>query len=155
MDEIMKSRILQEEVFSCLCGKYLGAGIHREVFEYKPDPKWVIKIDIGDRHANIMEEEIWAHVVDVIQKVGGRQLKDWFAPVKQLSPCGRVVLQRKCNTKFDRDKFPKKIPDFFSDTKYQNWGLLNGLVVCFDYANNLALTNGLFTGKMKPANWWE
>lgn len=147
MATVLRHAIIGEEFFNFICGNLLGSGIHRYVFEYKPSPSWVIKIDAGDRNANVMEEEMW-------QYVQHSKIAKWFAPVKNLSPCGRILLQKKCTQGVPHAQYPKKIPEFFADTKYANWGKLNGNMVCLDYANSLVMNTGLFSGKMKPAEWW-
>lgn len=149
LGRILRDSRCHTDIFNRVFGKLLGRGAHRMVFEYAPAPrKWVIKVDVGNRNANIMEEETWAHVQ--YTKMG-----KWFAPVSELSHGGRLILQRRCVMVTDKSKYPKKVPDFFTDLKYKNWGTLDGRFVCLDYANSLAMTKGLFTGKMQTANWWE
>lgn len=148
VDNILKHGIVGIEFFNYFCGGLLGFGCHRDVFEFKPEPKWVIKIEHSnsDRNANVIEDEVWAYAQNYVNA-------KWFAPVKKLSPCGRILLQRRCITNVDASKYPRKIPEFFTDVKYANWGMLDGKMVCFDYANNLLMQTGLGTKNMKVAKW--
>lgn len=78
-------------------------------------------------------------------------LKKWFAPCIDISPNGVFLLQKKtepCST----SKYPTVVPSFFTDLKYQNFGLLNGKVVCFDYGTIL-FTN--LNEKTRKAKWWS
>lgn len=148
LGRILRDSRCHTDIFNWVFGALIGEGLHRSVFEYAPSPKkWVIKVDIGNRNANIMEEETWVHVEHT-------KMAKWFAPVADLSHGGRLLLQRRCE-KLDKSKYPKKVPELFINLKYSNWGLLDGKPVCFDYANSLAMTKGMFTGKMIDAKWWE
>lgn len=148
LGRILRDSRIHTDIFNMIFGEYIGEGVHRTVFAYAPLPKkWVIKVDTGNRNANIMEEETWAHVQ-------GTKVAKWFAPVRELSDGGRLLIQRRC-TPLPKDQYPKKVPEFFTDLKYANWGMLDGQFVCMDYANSLAMTKGLFTGKMQIAKWWE
>lgn len=148
LGRIMRDSRIHTDIFNEVFGEYIGTGLHRVVFAHPEYPKkWVVKVDVGNRNANIIEEEVWSYAKDT-------KLAKWFAPVAELSAGGRLLLQRRC-TALERSKYPKKIPDFFTDLKYSNWGMLDGRPVCLDYANSLVMTKGLFTGKMQIARWWE
>lgn len=129
MELILHDRIIGTEFFNFVCGDLIGWGTSRYVFEYKNNKAWVVKIDCSNYSANNLEWQIWSEVSNV------DKIKKWFAPCGRMTTCGRVMLQRRCKTNLAYDLFPKKIPDFFTDTKYQNWGMLNGKIVCFDYAS--------------------
>lgn len=148
MDRIINNKIVSLEILDFLCDDYLGGGISRFVFDFKLNKKFVVKIDCSDRNANVIEHNIWVEAKQYEPK-----LQKWFAPCHELSRCGRIMLQRKCKTGIPFDQFPKKIPDFFVDRKYQNWGMLDGKMVCFDYAGTILSNLGNF--KMVDANWWS
>lgn len=147
IDSIIDNKIVSIELCDFILGDYLGMGISRMVFDYALDKRYVVKIDCSDRNANVIEHNIW---VEAIQYE--KSLQKWFAPCHTLSRCGRVMLQRKCK-QVSFDKYPKKIPDFFVDRKYQNWGLLGDKVVCFDYAGTILSNLGNY--KLVNANWWS
>lgn len=148
MRSIFENPIVSREVFSFLCGPMLGYGISRAVFEYAPDPKrWVVKIECDHYNANVVEWNAW-------QRVQFTDHAKWFAPCGIMSPCGRVMLQRRCKPIKSYSEYPQKVPAHFTDLKYQNWGKLNGVVVCMDYASNLLIEEGM-TKKMRVAKWWD
>lgn len=144
IDSIIDNKIVSLELCDFIFGELLGQGISRYVFEYKPDKKWVVKVDVSDRNANVIEHNIWSEA-----QYG--KLAKYFAPCGEISRCGRIMLQRKC-TDASYDLYPKSVPSFFTDLKYGNWGLLNGKVVCFDYASVLVTSMG--ENKMRKAQWW-
>ena len=144
---IIDNKIVSLEMCDMFLGDLLGYGISRYVFDFKMDKRWVVKVDCSDRNANVIENNIFVEAMQY-----DKRLLRWFAPCGQMSRCGRVMLQRKC-TMPKQSQYPKNIPDFFVDTKYQNWGLLNGKVVCFDYAGTILSKLGNY--KMIPADWWS
>lgn len=146
-DIILHDEIIGTEFFNFVCGDLLGSGISRYVFEYKLDKKYIVKVEYSNYNANSAEHLIWGQI-EYVQKVS-----KWFAPIKHLTCCGRVMLQRKCQTEIAYDEYPKQVPVFFTDLKYQNWGMMDGRMVCFDYAGTLLLD--LRTDyKLKNAKWW-
>lgn len=139
------SAVIFEDGFDLLCGKQIGSGISRNVFECRLDPTLVVKVQRDDTRApleNMMEFEVW-------QSVMMTEHAKWFAPVELLSTTGRILLQKR--TMPSRD-LPKKVPAFFTDLKPSNWGILDGQPVCHDYALNLLMELGL-SNKMRKANW--
>lgn len=148
MDLILHDRIIGTEFFNFTCGELLGSGTSRFVFEYRPDKKYVVKIDCSNVMSNNMEWQIW-HEIQFIDK-----LQIWFAPVTSMSTSGRVMLQRRCKTGIPYNQYHLKIPDFFTDLKYENWGMLNGKMVCFDYASTKFLDLSM-NYKLVSAKWWR
>ena len=57
----------------------------------------------------------------------------WFAPCVDISPSGHFLIQKKCKPLIDIKCLPKNIPGFFTDVHWNNFGMLNGKFVCFDY----------------------
>lgn len=144
LKDLAKHKIANIELIDFILGDFLGYGVSRLVFDYNPDPKYVIKIDTSTYNANALEFHIWNDVKET-------KYAKWFAPIKHMSPCGRILLQRKC--KFDHlENYPTKIPEFMSDIKSDNFGWLNGQFVCVDYAGSNLITTGL-TDKMKTVKW--
>jgi hypothetical protein len=137
-----------EELKDLVLGKMLGVGVYRNVRVFKPKPDLVIKCAIEDPSNNYIEWEIWNNIKDC------KELSKWFAPCVSISDCGLFLLQKRVETKPKKD-YPKKIPAFFSDTKYSNFGWLNGKFVCCDYSGfNRIYMDGKPNTKLVKADWW-
>ena len=135
--------IEQEKI---LCGKWLGSGIHRAVYECALNDKWIVKIALGEdgRKMNLIEDKI-------SYELGECDLKKWFAKVIQVSEAGLLLIMEKAEMGRHKD-YPKKVPHFFTDLKYNNYGWIGDRFVCVDYCSTI-ITNG-FTKKMVKANFW-
>lgn len=149
--EIMKRTSLEcpvvgHELFNFLCGDMIGYGVSRAVFEYRRDPTCVIKIEREDYCANAKEMEYWRHVEHT-------EAGKWFAPCVELSYHGKILIQKKA-TELPWEKYPKKLPEFLTDTKYQNYGMYKGKFVCFDYATCLLPSYGI-SKKLRAVEWWN
>lgn len=119
-----------EGAFNLLCGRELGRGIHRQVFECKIDPTLVVKVEHNEDErsfANAFEFRNW----DEYSWAG--DIAEWLAPVVAISPCGLVLLQRR-TLDLRPHELPDKLPAFLTDHKPENYGLLDGRVVCRDYS---------------------
>lgn len=125
------------------CGDVIGQGETRSVYEYKIDPRFVIKIDRGGCFNNVAEWDIWNNLKNTPHG-------NFLAPCISISSCGRIMMQRR-TTPAHIEKMPKSIPSFFTDTKLQNWGRLGNLIVCHDFANHKFYTNI----RMINASWWS
>lgn len=124
-------KLAYEGAFNLLCGRLIGEGSFRKVFECKMDPALVVKVekeDDGERNfMNVREYtawDYWSHCPDV---------QKWLAPCVSLSPCGLVLLQRRTEP-LRRSELPKKLPRFLTDHQLGNYGKLKGKIVCHDYA---------------------
>ena len=143
----MSEQACYEDAFNMLCGEKIGEGCHREVFECKLIPEVVVKVE-KDTHrmfANVMEAKFWEDFKDY------PKVADWLAPVTNLSPDGRILLQARCAVLNERDHtIPEKLPAFLTDTKYENFGVLDGGIVCLDYAFTIVnpRTN------LRRVDWW-
>lgn len=128
-------------------GEKLGAGVYRTVYEYALDPKLVVKVEKDDGcFANVREWDLWQEVESM------PTLRDWFAPVVAISPCGLLLVQRRTKRITRLDRVPEKVPEFFTDLKIDNWGKLGKRYVCHDYAMHLATRP---TTRLKKAKWRE
>ena len=142
----MSEPAIFEDAFNLLCHHKLGSGIHRDVFECRIDDKLVVKVenDLPWRYfANVLEMKFWndnQHYEPVAK---------WLAPCEYLSPDGLVMLQRRVEPLRASDKLPEKLPAFLTDIKADNFGLLDGRVVCFDYALNITSPST----RQKKADW--
>lgn len=123
-----------EDAFNLLCHEKLGSGIHRDVFACRIDPKLVVKVetDLPWRYfANVHEMKFWTDHQHY------EKVAKWLAPCDYLSPDGLILLQRRCEPLRDNDVLPDKLPAFLTDVKKDNYGWLDGRIVCFDYALNI------------------
>lgn len=136
-----------EEAFNLLCGDLIASGMSRHVYECALLPGCVVKVEARPWFQNIKEHEAWEAVNE-----SSSSLHRWFAPVRWISPYGRVLVMER-TTPVTRDDLPKQIPAFFTDCKVSNWGRLNGRIVCHDYGTHLMLQRGM-TKVMRSAEWY-
>lgn len=136
-----------DDLKSLLCGEFLGEGVHRKVYVYRPDETLVIKCAIEDPTGNIIESEIW----DMVKETS---IARWFAPVEAISRCGMYMLQKRVEHR-PKEEYPKLVPHFFGDRKYSNYGWLNGKLVACDYVGFfVASMSHKWSAKMEKAGWW-
>ena len=122
---------LFEDAFNLMCGKKIGEGAHRDVFEYRMNTSMVVKVenDLPWRYfANVLEMHFWSDHQNY------KKVADWLAPCRWLSPDGLILLQDKCRPLNKEDKLPDKLPGCLTDVKIDNFGMLGRKLVCFDYA---------------------
>ena len=135
-----------EDAFNLLCGKLLGKGIHRKVFECRLRDDLVVKVESEENwryFANVLEMRFWNDHEHY------KKVADWLAPCEYLSPDGRILLQRKASPIVDRSALPEQVPAFLSDLKPENFGMFDGRLVCVDYA--MTIPNPSI--RPKKANW--
>ena len=126
--------LIHEDAFNLLCGKLLGEGIHRKVFECKLRPDLVVKVEFETEYrpfSNVLEQCFWNDHADY------KKVADWLAPCEYLSPDGRILLQRRARPLNDDDVLPDQVPVFLTDVKLDNFGMLDGRLVCVDYARTI------------------
>jgi hypothetical protein len=116
---------VSEDLIRFCLGDKISEGAYRAVYEFDLIPNTVIKISLGGT-PNIVEFEVWEQLKDT-------PYAKWLAPCLHISPTGHFLIQRKCKPVPPDYKLPKKLPEFFTDLKRENWGLLNGKLVCVDY----------------------
>lgn len=134
-----------EEAFDLLCGPLIGEGIHRQVFTCRLREDLVVKVEDDDYRyfANVLEQKFWDdHQYD-------KRISKWLAPCEYLSPDGRILLQKRATPCQEGEKMPEKVPAFLSDLKAENFGRINGKLVCIDYAMTIP-TPSL---RLKKAHW--
>lgn len=137
-----------EDAFNLLCGKQLGEGIHRKVFECRLRDDLVVKVeDDGENFwrffANAHEMRFWNDHRDY------QPVAKWLAPCRYLSPDGRILLQDRCESITRAYELPEKMPSFLTDFKRENFGWLGGNLVCLDYATAIPNPNI----RLKKAHW--
>ena len=122
------------DLVTSLCGKHIAEGSFRSVYEYPLDEKYVIKLENNNSNCNLVEYMIWQEVKEL--KGNLEWVKKWFAPVKWISPNGRVLVMQKTRDSEDVPKgckIPEKVPKFLWDIKLENFGWIGKNFVCHDY----------------------
>jgi hypothetical protein len=143
------STAAQFDLQGLILGDLIGSGQYRNVYACAYDSSLVIKEELGARSfCNVREWDLWNDGKNF------GEISKWLAPCVKISACGIYLVQKK-TMKLEHSKYPEKIPSWFSDTKYQNWGRLGKNVVCHDYANNSALLIGITSSKLKRVAWWD
>lgn len=133
---------IHTELKNLVLGKKLGTGAYRKVYAHRQDKSLVVKVEEGGRmFSNVVEWETW-------QYVQYTALAKWFAPCVDISPCGSILLMKRVEPA-RMSEMPKQVPAIFTDLKIENWGVLDGKVVCCDYGNLLLNIKG----NLKKAEW--
>lgn len=135
-----------KDAFNLLCHHKIGNGIHRDVFGCRLDDKLVVKVenDMPWRFfANVHEMKFWT------DNQHCDQIARWLAPSEYLSPDGLILLQRRCEPLRASDQMPDRLRSFLTDVKRDNYGWLDGRIVCFDYALNIPSPSS----RLKKADW--
>lgn len=125
------NKAIATDAFNLLCGRKLGSGIHRDVFECKLRPELVVKVETETNYrdfANVREMKFWNDYQHM------PAVKKWLAPCHFLSPDGRILLQERVQPILREEDVPEMLPAFITDIKPENFGMLNGQFVCVDYA---------------------
>jgi hypothetical protein len=128
------------------CGDQIGYGAYRDVYVFKHDPKYVVKIERDMKtgvFANVREWTIWEDNKDWIQ------LGPWLAPCLIILDTGQIMIQARAEFR-DRKMYPKKVPSVLTDRKYKNFGWVRGRFCCIDYGMLIQVPF-----KMVNAKWWS
>lgn len=131
----MKYKKHFEDMFNMTCGKLIGSGSSRFVYEYNFNKDWVVKVENDDENrkfCNFSEYSFYEN------NKFNKKVSKWLAPCYRLSPDGRILIQHKC-TPVVLDDLPKKVPEFLTDLQISNFGWYkdkkgNKRIVCVDYA---------------------
>jgi hypothetical protein len=137
-----------EDLAFLICGKAIGSGMSRNVFEYRLSDKWVAKLEHNSTFQNQVEWEIWNEVKD------HKALSRWFAPCIQISGYGQWLIQAR-TFPIEKRSLPSKVPHIFTDLKIGNWGWLDGRPVCHDYGTMLCRLFGKHAERLRKADWWQ
>lgn len=137
-----------EDAFNLLCGKQLGSGIHRDVYECRIRPDLVVKVENSLQgewrsFANVQEHQFWT------DNEYAPAVAKWLAPCEYLSPDGRISLQRRARPVQQGDALPDKLPSFLTDLKDENFGWLDGQLVAVDYAMTITTAST----RLRKADW--
>jgi hypothetical protein len=148
---ILKIPAVGYDFVTSLCGEYLGSGQFRSVFDYALDDKYVIKVEPKNTNCNTIEYMMY----NEIQYLQGdlNWVKDWFSPVKWISPNGRLLVMRKTKPHTDKTKKkrPDNIPKFLWDVKEENFGWIGNNYVCHDYGQLYNLIE--YSKRMVKIDW--
>lgn len=111
----MENNHIFRQAFNMLCNNKIGSGMSRQVYDSLILPDFVIKVENeAGQFQNIMEWEIWNRVKDTDYSI-------WFAPCRWISADGSILIMEK--TESCRKKhYPEKMPVFFTDFKFANYG---------------------------------
>lgn len=140
--------VVQVDLTASICGKRIGGGSFRDVYEYNLNPDFVVKIETGNSCCNTVEAMIWEEVKELSGKL--EWVKDWFAPVEWLSPNGKIIVMRK-TAQNDKKKKPERVPKFLWDVKTENFGWYKGNYVCHDYGQFYNFIN--YSKSNKKIDW--
>lgn len=133
-----------------MVGRFIGGGIARNVYEYLPDLDFVVKVEHrAYSFQNAMEWETWVEVRET-------KWAKWFAPCKTISMNGSVLIQRKTHP-LPPALRPMKLPNFLTDLKRQNFGMIDDQVVAHDYGMTLLFSKAFGAARMKNVerDWWS
>jgi hypothetical protein len=146
MDIQSDNLLIYRDLFNLVCGAKLGQGIARTVYVFTPDDTKVVKVEPAGSFQNVMEWTTWT-------RVQSTKHARWFAPCHSLSNDGRILIMARTQA-MEHDRYPVRMPAYFTDFKYGNYGAYKGQLVCHDYGTNLLMEAGM-TGRMRRADWWR
>ena len=135
-----------------ILGQRLGNGISREVYVYRGNESFVIKVEVDatDLFQNVLEYRFWQ------DSQGCKELTKWLAPCIRISPHGNYMIQERTMpvSIAELRRKHKRVPIFLHDLKDTNWGRLgNGRIVCHDYGTHGAVQ--AMRAATKKAVWWD
>ena len=108
----------------------IASGFSRDVYAYGQNGEYVIKVEHQDHDhklfQNATEWNLWEEVSE------DPKLSRWFAPCINISPGACVLIQARTQP-LPKSKKRLRVPAFMCDLKRDNFGLLNGNLVCHDY----------------------
>jgi len=137
---------IRGDLFRMLCGERIGKGTSREVYECAYDPRFVVKIESAPgSFQNVTEWNMWWDA-DRIPHAA-----EWLAPCVKISPCGIVLIQKRTKP---AKNYPKKLPEWLTDTKRTNYGMIGRRFVCHDYGVNTMRNSGL-SKHLRKVDWWD
>jgi|SRR5581483_2835676 len=137
--------VVSHDLLKLFLGEKIGSGQFRDVYLLNIDESKVVKVEKGVSYENFGEYDVW-------QNVQHTKWGRWFAPVLWFSNYGSCLIQPRC-APLPATGRPKRLPDFFADIKSDNWGLLNGRVVCFDYGHHQFYRRGVKRAKLVKAHF--
>lgn len=137
---------ITRDFFAAMAGDQIGEGECRLVHVARLDPTKVIKFEIrGKRFQNAVEWNIW-------DTFGHNPIiARWLAKPTFIAACGTVLVMERTHPIPPNFKLPTKIPAFLADIKRDNFGILDGRLVCHDYGTGFRFeVNGK---KLRKVTW--
>lgn len=132
------------------CGDFLGKGIYREVFLFKPDHRFVVKLERSILKNDLSFQNVgeWRNWCEHLHYTA---VSKFLAPCLTINISSQILIQRRATRPIDGDdrKPPKMIPNLLTDTKLFNFGWIGDDFVSFDYS--FMIRTDL---KMKKAKYW-
>lgn len=139
---------MQREFNALFCDELIAVGSARQVWSSRAMPDCVIKIETGSQSfQNVTEWQLWNDLKHF------KPVADWLAPCRWISPSGNILIMERTRP-IPYDEYPDRLPKFFSDLKYQNYGKLKGRFVCHDYGLHCVATYG-GTAITRRVKWWD
>lgn len=141
--DALSTRTVLEEFATFMIGDLLGRGSARTVFDHPYDQTKVIKVENTiNTFQNMMEWQIWQDFkfCDEVSR--------WLAPCHYISHSGTFLIMDKARDLLP-EEVPKRLPQFLTDHKPENFGILEDRVVCRDYGLVI------FTLETKMRKWSE
>ncbi len=127
------SRGVLDGVLATLVGRRLGKGAYRHTYELVGRPDVVLKVEDNDsrRFCNQSEWVLWHEVAAYDKK-----LKPWLAPCVSIDAYGSAMVMRRTSPieAWPQSVIDGGLPDVFNDIKLANFGMMDGRLVCHDYA---------------------
>lgn len=127
--DIYSLHSVNEDIITSLLGQKLGSGTYRSVYNCNINENDVIKVEPLNTQCNVSEYLLWEEIKGLHSDLAW--VKDWFAPVRWISPNGRILCMAK--TVKSKKPMPSEVPCFLSDVKKDNFGWYKGRWVCHDY----------------------
>lgn len=150
VSDLLNIPAISSDFITSLCGNHIGTGCFRSVFDYNLDNKYVIKIEPQNTSCNLVEYMIWDEVKGLCGNLDW--VKNWFAPVKWISPNGRILIMKKTKD-YSTKKIPDKVPAFLWDVKPDNFGWIGNKFVCHDYGQFYNMIH--YPTKMQKWKKWK
>jgi hypothetical protein len=132
------------------CGDFLGKGIHRDVYTFKQDDRFVVKLERDFSKNSLVFSNIgeWRNWCEHLYYT---KVSSFLAPCLTINNSGQILIQRRVTREIDGDKRtpPKYLPNLLTDTKLFNFGWIDDKFVCVDYSTMIRTDL-----KMKKARYW-
>ncbi|HEX5704862.1 MAG TPA: hypothetical protein VFX97_16815 [Pyrinomonadaceae bacterium] len=129
-----------------LCAEDLDYGLYRDVYVFKQDRRYVVKVERDmstGQFANVTEWRNW------IDNEEWKEFSRWLAPCHAITESGQILIQRRVYS-HSLDHYPERIPALFTDTKRTNFGWIGSRFVCCDYSYLLSASF-----RLKKVKWWD
>lgn len=148
LNDILSLAPVANDIVTSLIGEEIGSGVYRTTYVYNLDHSYVIKAEPLNTQCNVVEYLLWQEIKELSGSL--EWVKDWFAPVKWISPNGRLLVMKRTKQIKSRKK-PDKVPKFLWDVKEDNFGWIDGKYVCHDYGQFYNFIN--YPKGMKSIEW--